>query len=120
MVCQKNGSMLSKPSSTSARTMAAGSGAPARTIVPIRTSFSSLIPLSSLDRHASARLGALDRAQNHGQTADIVLPRRFRLRARANRGHEVAEDAEMSADAIVLGEGRRLDRRDGSEEAIAF
>ena len=43
MVCQKNGSMLSKPSLTSSRTEAAGLGDPARTIVPIRTSRSSLI-----------------------------------------------------------------------------
>src|SRR5271165_6916055 len=109
MVCQKNGSMLSKPSLTSARTMAAGSGGPARTIVPIRTSMSSLISLSTLDRHASAGLGALDRAEHHGETADVVLARRLRLRAAANRGYEVAQNAEMTADAIALGQRRRFD-----------
>ena len=72
------------------------------------------------DVDALARFGALDRAENHGEAQNVVATRRLRLGARANRRHEVPNDPEMAADAIVLGQRRRLDCRDRIEEAVAF
>ena len=43
----------------------------------------------------------------------------FRLARRTDGGDEVGEDAEVAADAVFRRERRRLDRRDGVEQADA-
>src|SRR6202034_1370279 len=77
-------------------------------------------PALNVDGDASARLGAPNGAENHGETADVVVADRLRLDAFANRRHEVMEHAEMPANAIVGSERRRLDRLDRVEEAVAL
>src|SRR5271170_2945756 len=99
IVCQKKGSMLSKPSFTSSRTVAAGLGAPARTIVPMRMSFRALMASLNILYHdvdAPPGVGALDRAERHREAADIVAADGFGLGPGAHGLDETRDDAEVA------------------------
>src|SRR5271163_620516 len=112
IVCQKKGSMLSKPSFASSRTVAAGLGAPARTIVPMRMSFRALMgSLLYHDVDAAPGVGAPDGAQRHREAADIVVADGFGLGPRAHGLDETRDDAEVAVNAVGGLERRYADLR---------
>src|SRR5258706_7762277 len=98
--CQKNGSMLTKPCGRIWRTVAAGSGSLARTMVPMRMLARGFIEaLSDDDVDTPAGLGAVDRAQGHGEAVDVVAADGFGHGAVAHCGNKVLKHAEMAANA---------------------
>ena len=70
------------------------------------------------DRDLAPGLGALDGAEDHGEALDIVLAARLGRRAAPDRRHEIANDAEMAADAIGIRERRNVDRPSDPQHGI--
>src|SRR5687768_3866662 len=120
VVCQKNGSKLSKPRSAMAAIFSAAWPDVAWIMVPMRMALAGLVMGKFLDcnKDALAGLGAFDRREHHGQAFDIVVARRLGRPALLDGIEEFGEHAGMAMRLVDIGRVGHLDGRKFAQEAL--